>query len=412
MQGNSGEEIFNDLVKYNDNIFMVVCGHIHNEALNVATNASGGKVYEILNDYQELPTGGDGWLRTLRFEPDQNKIYVESYSPVLDQYNLNNGDYILRYDMGGPPLDPIPLNLNAHWNFNTDGSDPVGGNDLTLLAGASISDGKLHLTNSVTNGYATAPSSSDLDVDYQFSVALWLEYNDDTGVYSRVVARQQNENYGFNIGIEPGADDTGLLIIRIEHEGVYYNTSLDERLPMGEEHHLAFAFDDLTDGDGGDKITAWLDGEIVNVTDNGAGGSVQGDPVSGELFLGIGTSSGSSFSGTIDDLRFYEGLLTQWDVEDAIMPYLPGDANRDGIVNASDATVLAGNWQAGPNATWLMGDFNGDGYVNASDATILAGNWQANIGSDAVPEPGTWALLLTLLLIGAASRIRRQSTLI
>ncbi|MGD9127167.1 MAG: Ig-like domain-containing protein, partial [Planctomycetia bacterium] len=76
---------------------------------------------------------------------------------------------------------------------------------------------------------------------------------------------------------------------------------------------------------------------------------------------------------------------------------LAGDANRDGKVDASDVTVLAGNWQAGVGdgqaATWQMGDFNGDGKVDASDATVLAGNWQAGVTeymtvvSD--PEPET-----------------------
>ncbi|MGD9127122.1 MAG: dockerin type I domain-containing protein [Planctomycetia bacterium] len=83
---------------------------------------------------------------------------------------------------------------------------------------------------------------------------------------------------------------------------------------------------------------------------------------------------------------------------------IPGDANRDGQVDASDATILAGNWQAS-GASWSMGDFNGDGTVNASDATILAGNWQFGTGA-AVPEPGTITLLLTAL-IGLAVWVRR-----
>ncbi|MGD9127512.1 MAG: BNR-4 repeat-containing protein [Planctomycetia bacterium] len=77
---------------------------------------------------------------------------------------------------------------------------------------------------------------------------------------------------------------------------------------------------------------------------------------------------------------------------------IPGDANQDGKVDASDATILAGNWQAWP-ATWEMGDFNGDGKVNASDATILAGNWQYDATAGSVPEPSAWALFLGLLLM-------------
>ena len=72
---------------------------------------------------------------------------------------------------------------------------------------------------------------------------------------------------------------------------------------------------------------------------------------------------------------------------------LPGDANRDGTVDAADAALLALNWQTLTGATWGMGDFNEDGAVNDEDATILAVNWQTGVAQAAVPEPGTIALL-------------------
>ena len=80
-------------------------------------------------------------------------------------------------------------------------------------------------------------------------------------------------------------------------------------------------------------------------------------------------------------------------------PDIPGDANRDGKVDGSDVTILAGNWQVGVDdgqtAYWEMGDFNGDGRVDGSDVTILAGNWQAGVDTSAssVPEPSTAALI-------------------
>ena len=78
-------------------------------------------------------------------------------------------------------------------------------------------------------------------------------------------------------------------------------------------------------------------------------------------------------------------------------PAIPGDANRDGKVDGSDVTILAGNWQVLSGADWEMGDFNGDGKVDGSDVTILAGNWQSGVttAAAAVPEPST-LMLLTL----------------
>ena len=87
------------------------------------------------------------------------------------------------------------------------------------------------------------------------------------------------------------------------------------------------------------------------------------------------------------------------------IPDIPGDANRDGKVDGSDVTILAGNWQAGvgdpdpSTITWEMGDFNGDGQVDGSDVTILAGNWQAGVTAAAsVPEPCSMLLLMTVAL--------------
>ena len=85
---------------------------------------------------------------------------------------------------------------------------------------------------------------------------------------------------------------------------------------------------------------------------------------------------------------------------------IPGDANRDGKVDGSDVTILAGNWQAGVGApdpstiTWEMGDFNNDGQIDGSDVTILAGNWQAGVDAAAasVPEPCSIILLVMAAL--------------
>ena len=88
---------------------------------------------------------------------------------------------------------------------------------------------------------------------------------------------------------------------------------------------------------------------------------------------------------------------------------IPGDANRDGIVDDSDAAILAGNWQTATGATWDMGDFNSDGAVDDIDSTLLAANWQQTSEGDAtVPEPSTFAGLLGLCLAGLLASSRRK----
>lgn len=98
--GNSGEQIWQKFIRKQPNIFLVVSGHVLGVGLQTSTNDAGGKVLEMLTDYQGLPNGGDGWLRQLEFVPSENKINVKTYSPLLDQHNkAQNESFSMDYTM-------------------------------------------------------------------------------------------------------------------------------------------------------------------------------------------------------------------------------------------------------------------------------------------------------------------------
>ena len=89
--GNSGEEVWNKLVRCHPQIFLVLCGH-HQRTIacrQVSTNDAGGRVVEMLADYQRLHNGGDAWLRVLRFDPAQKEIQVRTYSPALKEFKTD-----------------------------------------------------------------------------------------------------------------------------------------------------------------------------------------------------------------------------------------------------------------------------------------------------------------------------------
>lgn len=92
-RGGTGDAMWDQLVKFNDQIFMVINGHNHGaggtndgEYHQVSLNNAGREVYEVLADYQDYPNGGDGWLRLIEFDIDNDQLNFETYSPVLDQY--------------------------------------------------------------------------------------------------------------------------------------------------------------------------------------------------------------------------------------------------------------------------------------------------------------------------------------
>ena len=93
-----GEKIYRALAD-NPNLFLILCGHIHLENRRQDTVA-GRPVYQLLADYQTRENGGDGWLRLLKFVPEQDKIYVRTYSPWLDEFETDeNSQFELEYEM-------------------------------------------------------------------------------------------------------------------------------------------------------------------------------------------------------------------------------------------------------------------------------------------------------------------------
>jgi hypothetical protein len=91
-------------------------------------------------------------------------------------------------------------------------------------------------------------------------------------------------------------------------------------------------------------------------------------------------------------------------------PYLPGDSNLDGSVDATDLNNLALNWRQSVTQ-WSGGDFKVDGFVDPGDLNALALNWRQSIpvaeANAAVPEPSAW--LLTVVGLALLWRRPRRS---
>jgi DNA repair exonuclease SbcCD nuclease subunit len=85
-----------------DQIFLVLCGHMHGEAKRQDT-VGGHIVYQVLADYQDRTNGGDGWLRIIEFHPAEDKIYIKTFSPYKNIYETDaDSQFTLYYDMTDP----------------------------------------------------------------------------------------------------------------------------------------------------------------------------------------------------------------------------------------------------------------------------------------------------------------------
>ena len=107
----SGEDIWNDLIRKNPQIFLVLNGNQHmgpmhnnGEYHQVSYNDAGLPVFEVLTNYQGYPRGGDGWLRLLTFDEAKSKISFHAYSPTRRQFRRENH--------GTPRASQFALKLN------------------------------------------------------------------------------------------------------------------------------------------------------------------------------------------------------------------------------------------------------------------------------------------------------------
>ncbi len=111
--GNSAEAIWQELIRPNCNVIMVLNGHYPGEGRRTDLNDCGEPVHQILADYQERTNGGDGWLRIMTFKPAENKIYVYTFSPTLDapagRFETDaNSQFVLDLDLqGGGTFQPL-----------------------------------------------------------------------------------------------------------------------------------------------------------------------------------------------------------------------------------------------------------------------------------------------------------------
>lgn len=160
-----GAAIYHRL-KGNPNLFLMLCGHIHAEGRRSDTH-EGRTVHSVLSDYQGLPNGGNGFLRTFTFSPARNRIRVESWSPTLqraataaDGLPHFDGSYDLAYDMQTPVSDWAPLGSVAV---------PAGGNRAALTwsglepgrhyAWKAVASDALHSVSSTARRLGTAPAA-------------------------------------------------------------------------------------------------------------------------------------------------------------------------------------------------------------------------------------------------------------
>lgn len=110
---NDGIDIWNEFIRFHENIVMVVCGHISHPvvAVHETTGDKGNKIQQVLIDPQEVDRvdGPGGYVALFHFSADGKHVQVENYATLRGKYFGNT----LRFDLetkGGtvlPDQEPV-----------------------------------------------------------------------------------------------------------------------------------------------------------------------------------------------------------------------------------------------------------------------------------------------------------------
>jgi hypothetical protein len=140
---NSAERIWQQFIRKNDQIFMVLSGHQVGQAMRIDQNDAGHNVYQLLADYQQRgqagidsgqplttnrgkqgPVGlGDGWYREMVFNVGGPHVSIEvnTYSSHYKRYSVQLNTYAEWYkDIEQPEMTDIEFERADDFVINLD----------------------------------------------------------------------------------------------------------------------------------------------------------------------------------------------------------------------------------------------------------------------------------------------------
>ena len=191
--GTQGQIIYDDL-KDNSNLFLMLCGHRTTEGRR-SDVFSGNTIHTLLSNYQGRPNGGNGFLRIMEFRPSENKIYISTYSPSLNQYETDsNSEFVLDYNMGSEPIQQIDNVNNVVSGSNVSFTWSSLSPETEYEWYVEVSDG-----NNTTMGPIWSFTTEEEDISLPVFVSSFTAARSENEIYLEWLVGSELENAGFII---------------------------------------------------------------------------------------------------------------------------------------------------------------------------------------------------------------------
>ncbi|GLK86115.1 Ig-like domain-containing protein [Ancylobacter defluvii] len=345
---NDGEDMWQDLIYSHTNVSFVFSGHVFGDGAEtiVSYNEAGEPVYQMFVNYQngvsleatgngdatEGGNGGNGAIRLITIDPDNGKVYTETYLSAKDEYVTGaRGDAEPSRDGSGGDGSSGPGEVTQPVGFGTDALpdgdsgvinapkfDPANG--LKVTPGFAPSDGGSTYSSYTLVYDVKLPETGGLSSIFQSDLNnitdgdLWLNYRDG---YAVIGTNGQDEGH----------------------------------LPLGEYIRLVITLEQV--GEGGSTYTM---NKYVN-------GELQGTQTVGSAF-NIGQSGFLLFAD--DSFETVDFSMSSF-------------AFVEKALSAEDVAGLGGPTASGPFTSLLPG-------VNMAQFDFTAGNLNANLGSGTLSQ--------------------------
>ncbi|EMI16411.1 metallophosphoesterase [Rhodopirellula maiorica SM1] len=324
--GNTGVEVFQQLVSPNPQVFMVLGGHFGSERHQVSTNSAGSEVIEVLANYQNRAIGDDGFLRLIEFEPSVDVVNFTTYSPSLDQFETDSEsqfslplDFDQRFNLPAPPRARMTSPVDNGTSDFDASSQSITVNTAQPRLDVSLLDFSGGINDStVIESTITLQKDGVLlseGVDYTFtydSVAKRVSLTPTSGTWN-----DGSYQLSLSTGVNRIADQNGF-----EMSPVSYNVNIDTTI-LNSPESLYFAINSSATLSNGITIESediiFFDGENFSQFFDGSDVGLESFRIDGlhviseSEFLISFTGSGSipGIAGTVDDSDIVKFTATE-----------------------------------------------------------------------------------------------------
>jgi len=201
-----------------------------------------------------------------------------------------------------PPMTSEP-GLVSQWSFDSDAHDSAGNNDGTLQGTATFVADSIRGEVLACDGSASAVTlANQTTLDFSYAVWLWTDTPSGPGENARDGAAILWSNDGARF------DDFTLSLLNDRLSFLSYNEhSTGTRLLNDATWHQVV----ITRRDG-ERVALYVDGQTDGDGNSGSG-PVLANPT---IYVCANPVDGHYFAGKMDDLRFYDRVLSEGDVLD------------------------------------------------------------------------------------------------